>query len=67
MAKSSPALHFGRQSDFTLRGWDVRIFWRGIGWRLWLPYAFHRWGFYAFGVWQIGFMVWPPPADSRQS
>jgi hypothetical protein len=38
----------------------LRVFWRGVkGLRHPLPYAWHKWGFYAFGVALIGFMYWP--------
>jgi len=41
--------------DFWIRGRCLRFFFK----RWALPYGFHRWGLYAFGVGPFGFMFWP--------
>lgn len=39
-------------------GMCLRVFWRKRS-MFCGPYAFHNWGFYAFGVGPIGCMFWP--------
>jgi len=41
---------------FNVRGWHVRIF---AGAWLCLPFCWHRWGLYAFGVGPLSVNVWP--------
>ena len=44
--------------DIWLAGRCLRVFYRGWKCPL-LPYAFHKYGLYAFGMACIGFMFWP--------
>ena len=44
--------------DLWFAGRCLRVFYRGWRCSQW-PYAFHRWGFYGFGVACIGFIFWP--------
>ena len=47
------------RKDICLLGAYLRVFYRP--WHFpWRPYAFHKWGFYGFGVGPVGFMFWPP-------
>ena len=42
----------------------LRVFLRGF--RNPRPYAWHKYGFYAFGAGPIGFMYWPPNRAGSQ-
>jgi hypothetical protein len=54
----------GAAMNFYFRGRCLRVFWRGVkGVRHPLPYAFHKWGLYAFGAALVGFMYWPKAVD----
>lgn len=57
----------GWMQDLHFFGGCLRVFWRWPLRRLRnnLPYAFHDFGLYAFGVGPMGFMFWPPrPAEA---
>lgn len=45
--------------DLRLRGWMMRVFWRGLRVQ-WFPYWFSDYGPYCFGVGPFGVMLWPP-------
>lgn len=52
--------------DFHFRGACLRVVWLGwVGLKHPLPYAFHRWGFYGFGVGPVRFMFWPAEGEGK--
>jgi hypothetical protein len=56
----------GGMKDFCFLGRCLRVFWRGrAGFKYPLPYAFQKWGLYAFGAFLVGFMYWPKQAAER--